>query len=620
MSFSPQTQKSGLPRAKRLKISIACQSCRSKKVKCDGIRPGIVHPEKHANAGPATDTSLYQRAAIATSAEQLDGHDPRGVYCSSIPAVFAGEVRTAIDARFGLPPAGRPSLIPMTDAPLFGLLCPRQVIDSSLHQVDNVLPPRKHADHLMDIYWKHLHPLEPILDQEHFSHSYQALFAGNSLDDDEDENVFLSSLNMVFALSTQVQEALRAEQREEASNAYFHRAWRLLRPETIIWEPGSLGVVQCLLLMSRYLQCTNNPHQTWMAMGSAVRIAQSIGLHIPEASSSQSRNSRRRRQLWQCCVFMDRGISWVFGRNSMASLTVSPASIDSLYDNDLEGQPGVPSAQYFTKMLELYEIANHIMLSQMPACGNLGDRLGLPRLYQNDEYFNTVLQLDACLNKWEKNNHQLLTLEIPQGDVDVVLQIQGVILRLRLLHGRILLFRPMLARLCLSHSQVAPGSALDHSLVDRLLPGFASLCIDSAQKMIALVHEQQKPDGTIGILPWWHRVFYLHVAGTILIAAMLRADLFTPTVSQSWSKAMSALRAHEYLSPFVQQCVATFQTLSSKISGTHHPGGGSGQFGPPEGSSNTYFQDVFQDMGFDPDNFLFGKEDMSWLSNFESTQ
>jgi len=111
-------------------------------------------------------------------------------------------------------------------------------------------------------------------------------------------------------------------------------------------------------------------------------------------------------------------------------------------------------------------------------------------------------------------------------------------------------------------------------------------------------------------------VFYLHVAGTVLIAASLRTELFTPSVSQSWSRAISALQAHSHLSPFVKQCVTTFQTLSSKIRNVQHPGDG----GLPEASSTSYFQDAFQDMGFDADNFLFGKEDMSWLSNFEPAQ
>jgi hypothetical protein len=39
--------------------------------------------------------------------------------------------------------------------------------------------------------------------------------------------------------------------------------------------------------------------------------------------------------------------------------------------------------------------------------------------------------------------------------------------------------------------------------------------------MIALAQEYHKPDESIGILPWWHRVLYLHVAGTTLMAATL---------------------------------------------------------------------------------------------------
>jgi hypothetical protein len=197
----------------------------------------------------------------------------------------------------------------MTDAPLFGLLPRRQINDSSVYHEDNVLPSRKHADYLIEIYWRHIQPLEPLLDRERFFHSYQALFAGSLFN--EDERIFVSTLNTIFAIATQLQGYLPREKREEASKTYFNRAWTLLRPESIIWEPGSLELVQCLLLMGRYLQCTNNPHQTWMAVGSAVRIAQSLGLHLSDAASSSpaARDSRLRLHLWKCCVFMDRFVS-----------------------------------------------------------------------------------------------------------------------------------------------------------------------------------------------------------------------------------------------------------------------------------------------------------------------
>lgn len=173
----------------------------------------------------------------------------------------------------------------------------------------------------------------------------------------------------------------------------------------------------------------------------------------------------------------------------------------------------------------------------------------------------------------------------------------------------------MLARFCLTQFQTT-ASTLDQGLGDRVLQGCASVCVDTAQKMVSLIDKCHTPGETIGLLPWWHRVFYLHVAGTILIAAMLRSDLYTPTAAQSWAKAMLAFHAHDHLSPFILQCSATFETLSCNILGTHRRG--SYQINQLEVSPDTYFQDIFQDIGFDPDNFLFGKDDMSWLGNFES--
>ena len=227
-------------------------------------------------------------------------------YFGGSPRIFAGEVSAAVHARFGAPICGGSGLSPMTDAPLFGHLSYRQYSDHK-NEVENVLPPRRHADHLMDIYWQRLQPLEPIVNEVHFRQQYQAIFA-ESLPEEEDERTFVAALNTMFALATQAQECLQFEQREKASSTYFHRAWSLLRPEVVIWEPGSLAIVECLLLMSRFLQCTNNPHRTWMVVGSAVRIAQSLGLHVRDSASSNTSElyAQRRERLWQCCVFVDR--------------------------------------------------------------------------------------------------------------------------------------------------------------------------------------------------------------------------------------------------------------------------------------------------------------------------
>jgi hypothetical protein len=157
----------------------------------------------------------------------------------------------------------------------------------------------------VSLYWRCLDPLEPLLDQGSFGAAYQALFDGSEMECDE--QIFLCTLNLVFALSTQLQESTPSEQRNGASKTFFLRAWHLLRPEVILWQAGSLEIVPCLLLMTKYLQCTPNLQQTWMALGSAVRIALSIGLDHPERNLSGSdRENQLAQDVWQQCAFMDR--------------------------------------------------------------------------------------------------------------------------------------------------------------------------------------------------------------------------------------------------------------------------------------------------------------------------
>lgn len=52
--------------------------------------------------------------------------------------------------------------------------------------------------------------------------------------------------------------------------------------------------------------------------------------------------------------------------------------------------------------LELHEIGTQIQLAQSQSRNPLSSKLGLPRLYQQDEYHAIAVQLDSCLTKWEK--------------------------------------------------------------------------------------------------------------------------------------------------------------------------------------------------------------------------
>lgn len=166
-----------------------------------------------------------------------------------------------------------------------------------------------------------------------------------------------------------------------------------------------------------------------MAIGSAVRTAQSLGLQLSGISTSSplTRDAARRAQLWQLCMSMDRQSSWLLGRISTYSISLhlSPAVIQASTPEIL------PYFQFSTKMSELYDIAHHIMLAQISTGSSLADRLGLERLYQNQEYPSVAVKLDACLSKWELEVPQSLKLEALRFDVQIVQYRQAVMLRLR---------------------------------------------------------------------------------------------------------------------------------------------------------------------------------------------
>ena len=174
----------------------------------------------------------------------------------------------------------------------------------------------------------------------------------------------------------------------------------------------------------------------------------------------------------------------------------------------------------------------------------------------------------------------------------------------------------MLRRFCLpqAHKESAP-TLVSSSLKNHILQDCATLCVENARKIITLMYDNHQPDIAIEILPWWYRVFYTYVASQHLIAAMLRPDVFASVVTESWSKATTIFSALEHLSPSVQRCVANFQTMWQKVNGIHSSYSlGAGQVSPPEGPSDSCYQDVFQHLGFD-EFPVSGLENVAWLGN-----
>ncbi|KXJ87551.1 fungal-specific transcription factor domain-domain-containing protein, partial [Microdochium bolleyi] len=470
---------------------------------------------------------------------------------------------------------------------------------------DYVLPSRKQADRLVHIYWFYVDGLYPFLDRETFQACYESLFNGSSHMPVSEERIFVSLLNTIFALASELQEGTSSEQRAEASREYYTRAQQSLRFN--VWDGGSVQVVQCLLLMGQYLQSTNHPNQTWMVVGAAIRIAEGLGLHLPETSArlGDVRDRELVRRIWHGCVLMDRMLALTHGRPSMVSSETAEAVPQPLMEDVAATSPQtngsssttadstVYTAQkyrfaFYVKTLDLYRII-HRVLREFYSTSNTNSR-GLEshkaewlETDQGEADAGKAIVIDHELAKWEAELPGHLKLEALGGEqgpdgtmiVDEITRRQIVILRFRCLHTRVLLLRPMLARYCLGQgdSTSASSSSPDgfpakrKTLSTRVLQQSALVCVETALETVALMRRFLQHDGTLGLLPaWWYRLFYIYTAGAVLMAARLRPKCFpVDEISAALDETMAILREHEQFGLAAKRCVVALEILSGKI-------------------------------------------------------
>ncbi|KAI1264823.1 hypothetical protein F5Y18DRAFT_427453 [Xylariaceae sp. FL1019] len=570
-SSSNASKKSNPQRPKRRKASLACQRCRAQKRKCDGARPACGNCQKkeflersckYSRIGTQPGRGEFSQATKSpTTSSTVTGDITAKNGIES--ALLANEINSVVNSRLGLDdgPQG-PSYFPLVNAPIFGSLNGLPIINNlSLHATTS-LPSRRQADELVDLYLELIQPTDPVIDEKQFRRLYKALFAGHL--HGTEEQIFTSTLNIVFALATHLQVSIDFQQRQQIGNTYFHHAWALLQPEALLWEPSSVEAVECLLLMSRFLQCTNN-------VGCAVRMAQSLGLHIIHvaSSSADSPETKKRKHVWQACVMIDRQISMLLGRIPVVAPNVSLLKLDT------PGSEDEFAREYWTKTMDLLELRSQVGISQMSIADGWTQKHNSYHVSVKDDQLDAILQLSGVLRRWESSLSPRFHWHGVQHDPAIANSTaykQSMVLYVRLHHARIFMFRHVLWHYCLSH--VSDNS--NQTIEDGMVRSCAALSVESARNIIAVIYENEQwdPHSPNKTIPWWTKFFYIYIASTILTAAMLRTDLYTPEVSLAWDQAMSFLATYESLSPYIQQSRAAFLALNRKIltfnaGGTH---------------------------------------------------
>lgn len=175
-----------------------------------------------------------------------------------------------------------------------------------------VLPRRRQADNFLLCYWEFIHPLFPVLHRPSFLRKYEKLWTDDNIDahrgpDSELEDAtFTSTLNLVFAIGCKFSTLVDTAQKSAVSEDFFQRSRQSYAFD--ILDSTSISAVQMLVLTGVYLQSTQHASRCWNSVGLAIRMAQSLGLHVDHNGRQlmPQVEQQMRRRIWHSCVHLDR--------------------------------------------------------------------------------------------------------------------------------------------------------------------------------------------------------------------------------------------------------------------------------------------------------------------------
>ncbi|KAM0549847.1 hypothetical protein ACHAPJ_009289 [Fusarium lateritium] len=441
---------------------------------------------------------------------------------------------------------------------------------------DYMLPPRRYADDLLVAYYDLVWAVFPILDRTVLQSAYEGCWLGSSCA--IPEHVLYCIVNLVFALGSQFSAAVEPSQRRETGLSFWNRARKLYHYDN---REASLERVQCLLLMGLYLQSTSESYECWMTVGSAIRMAQSLGLHscVQSTGHLSRREDQIRRRVWHGCVYQDRinvasVLSMTFGRPSMiAKWLQTPSGLPAMIDDEYLDTQTEPSATrpdggptvmaFFRKSLELYDIINDTLIELYLD----------PKDSRNKEihHLGLVLGLDQRLVEWVESLPDHLKYSHPVPDEPLAFRRQRVVLRARYLQARMILFRPTLADLYLKpHEGTTSASSKEQSLSHNLIVQCARLCFEAAHEMLDVLYDNFNFDTVTGPVPaWWFSVLYIYTAATVLLSERLPSVCGPSQVSELWThywdRAIELLGAYARVGESAKRCMAALGLLSAKV-------------------------------------------------------
>ncbi|CAO3641248.1 unnamed protein product [Mucor fragilis] len=222
----------------------------------------------------------------------------------------------------------------------------------------SIKKPAKHQlDKMIGMYFSHIHLVLPIVNKTKFLEQYH-----NSSSAGPPSILMQAVLALAFRFAGQRLPDLVKDANEFADN-YFRKVMKRLRDSV----KSRLCHVQAALLMALYLDMDDGDVESvqWCTVGSAIRMAQDLGLHRSCAKWNLPRSEiETRHRVFYACYVMDR---WI-GARAGKPLTILDRDFDAdmpspyeITDSSTDTNLGAPIYRSFIALIKLSEILGRVL-------------------------------------------------------------------------------------------------------------------------------------------------------------------------------------------------------------------------------------------------------------------
>ncbi|KAH1601018.1 hypothetical protein KXX34_004736 [Aspergillus fumigatus] len=214
------------------------------------------------------------------------------------------------------------------------------------------LPPKDVANHLLAQYYSCIHCVLPIIHWPSFMVEYENVYRNGSLVGVPRE--WAAVLFGVFACGSL---HTLDRNREEEGKEFIKTSCGVID----VWQDNfTLDQARCALLVSIFLYEVNSKSASWVWIGSAVRIAQELGLHIESGPWPVVEREMRRRVWWGMYAW-DRLLALEMGKPVLINDQDCDVDLPCPFDEQYIAEGAcVPEGQQTTPLLATIHVVRSI--------------------------------------------------------------------------------------------------------------------------------------------------------------------------------------------------------------------------------------------------------------------